>query len=56
MPEQIIETAKQKGFTDFIGLMKEVAELPKEQQEKVTCYTQGVIAATKVADRKADNE
>ena len=50
MPEQIAETAKQQGLTEFIGLMKEVAELPKEQQEKVTCYTQGVIAATKAAN------
>lgn len=56
MPEQIIENAEKKGLADFVKLMQNVAALPKEQQEKVTYFAQGVIAASSGILRKASNE
>lgn len=49
------ETQAQQDLKKFAELMRDVAELPAEQREKVTYFAQGVIAAT--AGRKvAANE
>ena len=40
------ENTTQQGLMEFAELIQDVAELPKEQQEKVTYFAQGVIAAS----------
>jgi hypothetical protein len=55
MAEKSSEDTKKDTLDEFKELMQEVAELPADQQEKVTYFTQGVIAAN-TRRKQAENE
>lgn len=41
-------TKEQNDFNNFMELMKTLADLPPEMQEKVGLFAQGIIAATEM--------
>lgn len=46
MVAQVLNEKKSPDMEEFEELMHSIAELPKEQQDKVTYFVQGVIVAT----------